>query len=392
MNMSTQDNDLLEQVDRHLSNPNQNWLLCAGISKDAGIPLMGPLTNCVYYEIKQKENEVLQLLDFIRHQLSQDCNIEDWLSHLGDYRALALRSRHNSVAISGNEWTADDLNIAHNKIVKIITLIIRSGYLQDEKKYGSLDAPVTKIGQHLDFVHALFHTAQAGLQERRGPIRLFTTNYDTLLEDALALSQVEYWDGFSGGAIAFRTHHYGDYETDREYRAHLFKLHGSIDWYLGRDEQIYRVRHNDPYPDAGKDESRALIYPQATKYVATQRDPFAAQFDSFRQALNKSRDNVLAICGYSFGDEHINDEIEIALKNPKNKTTVVAFVSAQKEIPDRLKNWMKAHWGDRLLVITSRGIFASGKGPFCEPNEPNDWWTFKGVTKLLKNGLSGEAQ
>lgn len=390
--MATQDNDLLEQVDRHLSNPNQNWLLGAGISKDAGIPLMGPLTECVYSQIEKDDDEVLSLVNFIRDQLSGDCNIEDWLSHLGDYRALALRSQQNSVEISGTEWTAEQLNSAHNKIVNIITQIIRWGYLQDEGQHGTPTTPVTGIDQHCRFIHALFHTAQAGLHERRGPIRLFTTNYDTLLEDALSLSHVEYWDGFSGGAVAFRTHRYGDYETDRDYRAHLYKLHGSIDWYLGRNEQIYRVRHSDPYPDAGEDESRALIYPQATKYVATQRDPFAAQFDSLRKALNSLRDNVLVICGYSFGDEHINDEIEIALKNPNNKTTVVAFVSARTALPDRLKSWTAAPWGDRVLVITAHGIYAGGDGPFCKRDDSNDWWSFQGVTRLLSNGISGEVQ
>ena len=101
-------------------------------------------------------------------------------------------------------------------------------------------------------------------------------------------------------------------------RAHVIKLHGSIDWHLGEDDRVWRVRDGDLYP---KKISRVLIYPQSTKYLATQRDPFAAQFDLLRRSLGTQEENVLAICGYSFGDEHINQEIELALQRPENKTT-----------------------------------------------------------------------
>lgn len=82
------------------------------------------------------------------------------------------------------------------------------------------------------------------------------------------------------------------------------------------------MRDGDLYPEKS---SRVLIYPQSTKYLATQRDPFAAQFDLFRRTLGSNKENVLAICGYSFGDEHINQEIELALRCPENKTTILAF-------------------------------------------------------------------
>jgi hypothetical protein len=96
----------------------------------------------------------------------------------------------------------------------------------------------------------------------------------------------------------------------------VIKLHGSIDWHLGEDDRVWRVRDGDLYP---KKISRVLIYPQSTKYLATQRDPFAAQFDLFRRALGAREENVLATCGYSFGDEHINQEIELALQRLRTK-------------------------------------------------------------------------
>ena len=43
--MITSDNDSLKQLDDLLAASNQSWLFGAGISLDAGIPLMGPLTS-----------------------------------------------------------------------------------------------------------------------------------------------------------------------------------------------------------------------------------------------------------------------------------------------------------------------------------------------------------
>jgi len=213
-------------------------------------------------------------------------------------------------------------------------------------------------------------------------LRLFSTNYDTLLEDALALNGLPYWDGFNGGAVAYRNHRYGDKEPDHGYRAHVIKLHGSIDWHLGEDGKIWRVRDGDTYPETTV---RVLIYPQSTKYLATQRDPFAAQFDLFRRILSSNEENVLGICGYSFGDEHINQEIELSLSRPENKTTVLAFALS---LNDTLERWRQSAWGKRLYIITQDGLYIGKDDPLCTPVGENkhNWWTFHGVAKLLVNG------
>ena len=243
----------------------------------------------------------------------------------------------------------------------------------------AVKTPIVTVDDHKEFVSALFNRTQAGIGERRRAVRFFTTNYDTLIEDALALEGLSYWDGFSGGAVAFRSHHYGDDEPQRRYRANVVKLHGSIDWHLGDDDRVWRVRDGDCYPNKT---ARVLIYPQSTKYVATQRDPFAAQFDLFRRCLASDQDNVLATCGYGFGDAHINQEIELALRHPENKTTLLVFLSKTNPV---LNEWRNATWGKRVYVITEDGIFV---GPDAPPkgDYKHNWWTFSGVTQILNNG------
>ena len=281
----------------------------------------------------------------------------------------------------------DELGELHAIFLKWISDTIRWGYVHAHEDFpeqiGTREDPIVKVDWHQAFVSALFNRGQAGVSERRSAVKLFTTNYDTLLEDALSLCCFSYWDGFIGGAVAFRSHRYGENEPDLVgYRAHVIKLHGSIDWHLGEDERVWRVRDDDLYPNKS---TRVIIYPQAAKYLATQRDPFAAQFDLFRRTLGTGSENVLAICGYSFGDEHINQEIELALQRPENKTTILAFSSSLNPV---LERWKTLPWAKRLYVITGDGLYVGNDGPLFPPlnGEKRDWWTFGGVTRILNSG------
>lgn len=383
-------NDLLEQLDRHLMSPCQTWLFGAGISKGAGIPLMVPLTARI--RAKAEDSAHKPVLDALFAELPEKSHIEHLLSHLGDYAALAERAKLEEVAVGGTKIKAVALTEAHSDVVKWIAETVRWGYRAandgEPEVIGKSGESVVSIDEHKAFIQALFKTTQAGLHDRRGPVRLFSTNYDTLLEDALALCAVSCWDGFSGGAVAFRNFHFGEPEPALAHRAHVIKLHGSSDWHLGDDGRVWRVRDGDKYPDKA---ARVLIHPQSTKYMATQRDPFAAQFDLMRRALATAADNVLAVCGYSFGDEHINQEIEFALAAPDNRTTILVFLYESSGWPDCITKWRESSWAKRLYVVTEKGLYVGPTGPFhaAEDGKVRDWWTFSGVTKMLKDGAEG---
>ena len=379
--------DSLNQLDELLAVSNQSWLFGAGISFNAGIPLMHPLTHRVF-ELAEIEGEANDkaVLDFIKAGLPDETHIEHILSQLGDYRTIARRSRNKEATFGGVTLDIPTLDELHLRILSWIGTTIRWGYMPATAgvpaQIGSREEPIVTVDEHKMFVSGLFNRTQAGIAERRRAVRLFTTNYDTLVEDALALEGIPYWDGFSGGAVAFRSHRYGDDEPQGGHRAHVIKLHGSIDWHLGDDGHVWRIRDGDRYPNRT---ARVLIYPQSTKYLATQRDPFAAQFDLFRRCLASREENVLATCGYSFGDEHINQEIELALQRPENKTTLLAFSSKTNPTLD---GWRNSVWGKRVYLITEDGLYVGPDGPEAPPaaGAKHSWWTFKGVTEILNNG------
>lgn len=384
--MNSTDSDSLKQLDALLAANNQAWLFGAGISLNAGIPLMIPLTSRVMAIAQGEEDQVtFGVLTELLKQLPDGSHIEHILSQLSDYTALAERSKDQTVIIGDTPMNKEQLCNVHDKVLRYIAETIRWGYKPAQEDgpevIGSQAKPIVNVDGHKAFINNLFNRGQAGVAERRTAVRLFTTNYDTLLEDALSLCCCSYWDGFSGGAVAYRNYQYGMSEPNKGYRAHVIKLHGSIDWHLGEDDRVWRVRDGDLYPEQV---SRVLIYPQATKYLATQRDPFASQFDVFRRFMG-SVENVFITCGYSFGDEHINQEIELALRHPDNRTTVLAFV---KELNPTLHKWRALPWAKRLYIMAEDGIYVGEEGPFFTPPDGKklNWWTFEGITNILSNG------
>jgi len=137
-----------------------------------------------------------------------------------------------------------------------------------------------------------------------------------------------------------------------------------------------------------------MIYPQATKYLNTQRDPFAEIFQRFRSRLSGGSDHVLLICGYSFGDDHINAEIETAMDSGKNQLTIVAFADEPKGImPTILRKWRDGPWGKQLFIASPKGLYQGNLGPvFPSPEGNRDWWMFNGATSLFSSGLPKDIQ
>lgn len=379
---------------QHLTSDRQSWLLGAGVSFMAGIPLMKPLTDHVVDRVGAASPNKAELLNAIRGQLPEDCHVEHVLSQIGDFIALADRSRAGSVQIVGEDIAADALRDLHTCILETIGDAVRYGYRPPRsgrpEVRGTASEPIISVDDHRAFIRHLFAAREKpGFQQ--DPITFFTTNYDTLIEDALALQQVPFADGFLGGAMGFWAPEVGFAETrSNRPAARVVKLHGSVDWHRSADGSVVRCRNGCAYPSR---EGNLLIYPQSTKYVATQKDPFAALFSMFRQTLSVGPDNVLGICGYSFGDDHIDGEIEAVMGQQFSKTVIVAFaqegVGADSEprLPIRLTQWLTEQpWKNRVFVASSRGLYHGSLTNLCDAAKEVDWWTFQGLTSYLAEG------
>jgi len=161
-------------------------------------------------------------------------------------------------------------------------------------------------------------------------VDIFSLNYDLCIETALkCYAKKEFVNGFTeeGGWQP---------ETLRsDVSVRLFKLHGSLDWV---EDQAYGLcslqhpRHKRAENIEGDNVRPLLIFGTAHKLTA--RDPFLSLAYAFSQSVLKT--TVLAVVGYSFGDEYVNQIIRQGIeKNPKLRVIVVGPSADRKveEIP-----------------------------------------------------------
>lgn len=224
---------LIENLNQHLSSNRQSWLFGAGISCDANIPLMVQLTARIKTIITEAgEDKNIEIFESLSSNLETDAHVEHYLSHLGDLIALAERSKDKSASINNKHFSQPELRSLHSAIVEAIGITVRYGYKKNgaDETIGRLDKPIVDIASHMNFLKALFRT-RVNLTSRSN-MTFFTTNYDTLLEDAMALEKIMVIDGFSGGAM-------GVWNPNKEFNSgitspnqyNLYKLHGSVDWH-----------------------------------------------------------------------------------------------------------------------------------------------------------------
>lgn len=394
------DPDIAKQFDEHLRSPRQVWLLGAGVSVNAGIPLMYPLTDRVSALIENStepnKEQAGDILKFIRTELPDDCHIEHILSHLGDMIALAERAKDTCFLVGDKRMKKIDLQAVHHQILGHIRDVLRWGYKpkteNTEEQIGKTDKPIVSINDHRRFIKALYRVSRAGVEGFREKLHFVTTNYDSLIEDALSLERLPYADGFTGGAIAFWNEDiFKAAKTDIFARAIVTKLHGSIDWYRTSAEQghVFRVRYDELYPDREPKNGNVVIYPQSTKYMASREDPFGCLFEHFRWLLSRREDQTLIVCGYSFGDDHINGDIELLVGKPQSRTNLVVFLhEPESGLPLSLNRLRRGSAGNRVFIATQKGLYrGNSEANFSAPVGERDWWRFTGVAQLLEEGL-----
>lgn len=153
-------------------------------------------------------------------------------------------------------------------------------------------------------------------------VELFTTNYDTLFEQAARLAGFVVVDGFSFSFPRTFSGRYFDYDIVNRERTrlkgeenyipnvfHLLKLHGSLDWVAINPNVIEQRELKD-------DDEPLIVYPSSEKYSISYDQPFFEMMSRFQSALRKDN-TLLIVLGYGFADKHINSAIfEAVRQNP----------------------------------------------------------------------------
>jgi len=358
-----------ENIKELISNTNLAFLVGAGCSKCAGLPLMPELTKdiCGCNDFQEDTIAILSFLDD-NYKKSDKSNIEDFISELIDYLSIierrpSIEGQIQKIKIDDKEFTREQIDTA---LIEI-----------KDKIAACIDTKIT-IDVHKQFINHIHNSLQKGKQRDNFKIDYYILNYDTLIEDALSLEQVRYSDGFIGGVTGWWD---PDSFKNSDNNVRVLKIHGSIDWCLF-DGEIYprRIRKGVL---SSEPQEKVMIWPASTKYREIQRDPYAQMIGIMRENLRPSAHQhlVLIICGYSFGDSHINYEVEKALKESDCLTIII--LSSDNEPQDLVKKWREdPHITDQIVILTNRGYYHGSEYYKTEDDTP--WWQYEIFTKIIR--------
>lgn len=362
--------EAISKLEELMAQSGRAFLIGAGCSKCAGLPLTAELTEKVIGSDKL-DGTTKTILEALKGRFAGaiDANIEDFLSELIDLLAIADRrasrgATHSSSDLGTASYGADQLRSAAEQIKRGIHSVI--------------DTKVS-IDVHRQFIRAVHKPRRPGKPAFDEPVDYLVLNYDTLVEDALALERVPFSDGLEGGATGW----WSPTAFDRAgLGARIFKFHGSIDWCEVTGDPLPR-RIGSSLDLASANDRRILIWPASTKYRETQLDPFAQIAERARHVLRPKQGSecVLIVCGYRFSDSHINFELDRALRESEGRLTVIAF-SSDSEPANKLEAWRKDQSiSEQVLVFAKRGFFHGGQVVRSTVDLP--WWKFETVVRLI---------
>ncbi|MDO9542734.1 MAG: SIR2 family protein [Kiritimatiellia bacterium] len=262
--------------------------------------------------------------------------VEDVLSHIRTLKSLCGKGAQDEI----DGFPADSLDDLDFTICEQIRNIV-------SKPLPTSDTPY----------HVLASWIQAIPRDR--PVEIFTTNYDLSLEQALEEQLVPYFDGFVGSDSAFLDLD-SMAEDDLPPRwARLWKIHGSINWWMTAKQKIRRSR------DIIKGE-QLLIYPSHLKYDQSRQMPYYAMLDRLRVFLRTGQ-CVLLTCGYSFGDEHINAIIAQGLSGNPNAACLGMIFSDRNKVPKGVE-LAKRHANLTLLAADGGVVGTLDRAWACDSN------------------------
>lgn len=326
------------------------FLFGAGTSVEAGYPMMPGLTRQVVGALNSSEqaslDEVLAGAGLTYDAQKGDPNVEVIADHVIAHALSAQQARFHALEVRLRELITDVILSVHSP----------------------------NLEHHVAFLSGLKRRAFG----QPACVYIFTTNYDLLFELAGAEAGVVVETGFIGSVERFFDHQRfgmacGTLRQQSRFSEHpvltvrLIKLHGSVSW-ISRDGRFFE-RH--PASIHASDR-RVLILPRRRKVMDTLHAPHDALFTAARNALGGDC-RYVASCGFSFGDDHINDNL---LSPALGSGKIRLFALCERE-PDGMK------------VLKSAGAFSAafadgGIVGGVAHDEGTDRWMFSRFVEMFQ--------
>ncbi len=280
------------------------FLFGAGSSFATGIPssrvpAIADMTARIVADVETSSPEFAAAIREIQKEIEDSnlhFNIESLLSRIEAKRAVIGGGTLNGLDSAGFLVFAD---LVKTCVVKLVSV-----------------HETLKAGDRINLAHSKL-SGWISKARRRFPAEIFTTNYDYLFEIALEGSGIPYFDGFSGSYEPFFCPEAVEDVEAYPHLVKLWKMHGSLGWtYRESDKAVVR--------DRSASAESILIYPSHLKYNTSKKQPYVGLIDRLCTFLQQD-DAVLITCGYSFGDDHINERIATSLRRGANSHVIAMY-------------------------------------------------------------------
>lgn len=281
--------------------------LGAGASRAIGYPttkeFVTNLSSKLVNEDRPLEDILASLMESptikdIEHVLEFLDSLAAFDSNQYIHAAFAQRRPRMFTKITEHWWT-DYVNLCKNLRQRIM------GELHTQYEFD----PVRRVDVqevYSALFDALFRTGS------QGDLDIFTTNYDTVVEEYLAgvISagrRFKLVDGFPYSPLRkgrfWKASEFQEEYSEREgVLLRLFKLHGSLNWRETSDGLFECLSAEDKCQGGKRYKRNVLIYP--TQKGLESEEPFLTMHAHFRDASASSK--IFLVIGFSFRDEIIN--------------------------------------------------------------------------------------
>lgn len=320
----------IELVKILMKNTNINFLLGAGTS---------------YNRVNGKLNFPLMwdLLEYIR----ADSNVLDFFKNLTEDKTISAETGAMIAGLYDTYLFSEDANIERflSVLEGVDLYIVDANFRKRVEEQRDLIRMLirdrlkksdesTVLDNYIAFYNGLKNVKEVnGLKNQI--FNIFTTNYDMMNEMAMESQNIHYYSGFEGVVNRKFNLAYYNYDFVDSFQVNhsnikvtpnhmnLFKIHGSLSWYMKDGELIER----NPYE---QDFLPEIIYPSVDKFKNTNLIiSYSALMRELSNRLCQEK-TTLFVSGMSMGDEHINKIIENALTI--NTFHMVIFCATDDEI------------------------------------------------------------
>lgn len=347
--ISKQEDDLIRGIVNNFSNKQyENMLILTG----AGASIINSesydkkeLTGYTGLTIRELTNEIKEHLKNSEKKLMKIDEFAEKVNYLGEDEEINIEELL-SVAESAKEF----LNIEDHRFSNTLKEI--------EMKIKEL----CTLKIHEEHPHKLFLNKIISRRKSHNRVKLFTTNYDTLFEQAAQKEGIIVTDGFSYTFPRTFNSFYFDYDFIRrdesnlmnepdyvEKVVQLYKLHGSVDWEKNQKNEIVKKENT---------EKPLMIYPRRDKYEQSYEAPYFEMFSRFQFELRK-RNTLLITIGFSFNDKHIRTMVENALINNPDFNILIVDYDINNESFDFFKQRAINGYENIMLYETTFQGFAN---------------------------------